>query len=73
MATNDPLEIAQAAVRAAQAELRGWLHDEACDYDEDRPEETCTCGLALVRLNLSQASQALQELLKGNGHDSTHR
>lgn len=72
MAANDPLEIAQAAVRAAQAELRRWLHDEECDYDEERPDETCTCGLALVRLNLSQAATALQELRKGNGHDPTN-
>ncbi len=40
MVTLEHLQTAQAAVTTARAELRHWLHDEACDYDEEHPEDT---------------------------------
>jgi hypothetical protein len=74
MTTLERLETAQAAVKAARAEMRPWFHDEECDYDEERPQETCTCGLALVQTHLKAAAAALQELIttEGNNHDPTN-
>ena len=74
MTTLEQLETAQAAVKAAQVEMRHWVHDEECDYDEERPEETCTCGLTRVQTQLKIAAAALQELIttEGNNHDPTN-
>ena len=74
MATLEQLETAQAAVKAAQVEMRHWFHDEECDYDEAQPEETCTCGLVLVQTKLKIAATALQVLTttEGNNHDPTN-
>ena len=74
MTTLEQLETVRVAVKAAQVELRHWFHDEECDYDEERPEETCTCGLALVQTHLKIAAAALQALITtaGNGHDPTN-
>lgn len=74
MTMLEQLETAQAAVKAARAEMRHWFHDEECDYDEERPEETCTCGLALVQTRLKIAAAALQALIttKGNNHGPTN-
>ncbi|MBE7556695.1 MAG: hypothetical protein HS126_37065 [Anaerolineales bacterium] len=74
MTTLEQLETARTAVQAAQVEMRHWFHDEECDYDEERPEETCTCGLALVQTHLKAAAAALQALIttEGNNHGSTN-
>lgn len=74
MTTLEQLETAQTAVQAAQVEMRHWFHDEECDYDEERPDETCTCGLTLVQTQLKIAATALQALIatEGNTHDPTN-
>ena len=65
----EQLEIAQTALATARQELRHWLHDEDCDYEEEQPQATCTCGLSLVQTNLQQAVKALTELRVANGRD----
>lgn len=66
------LEQAQAAVTAARLQMRHWVHDEECGFDEERPEEPCTCGLALVQRHLKTAVEILQAFIVLEREDNGH-